>query len=159
MNEHLNVRIWDKNISETDEGESPVGYWREIPDVFGDYQAHAYRTYGEPFSLINFFRTEVQEKIQSGEIIVSRFTGMKDTRGTPIYEGDILQEIMTEEMAANGDSSTLELVFFVMGTYFIGDLGGPFYDHVYSHSPDILQDYVVVGNKFETPELLLNVSL
>ena len=132
MNEHLKYRVWNPKVKNWDDG-----VW--------------------------FYQSgQLDHDTMAGEInkcVVQRFTGMKDTRGTPIYEGDILQEIMTEEMAANGDSSTLELVFFTMGTYFIGDLGGPFYDHVYSHSPDILDDYVVVGNKFETPKLLFDVSL
>lgn len=134
MNDHLKYRVWNPKAKNWDDG-----VWM--------YQSG-----------------QLDHDTMAGELnncVVQRFTGMKDTRGTPIYEGDILQEIMTEEMAINEDSSPLELelVFFATGTYFIGNLGGPFYDHVYSHSPDILGDYIVVGNKFENPELLFDASL
>ena len=70
-----------------------------------------------------------------------------------MYEGDIVAEKITEEMAANGDSAVVGVVYFAAGTFLI-DGDGPLYDRTHSLTPDILEDFVVVGNKFTNPELL-----
>ncbi len=88
-------------------------------------------------------------------IVAQQFTGMKDTNGPAVYEGDWVAEKITAEMAANGDSANVGLIFFAAGTFMInGD--GPLYEHVFSNSPDVLEDYLVIGNAFENPELNLS---
>jgi hypothetical protein len=49
--------------------------------------------------------------------------------------------------------ANIGVVYFAAGTYMI-DGDGPFYEHVYGHSPDILDNHTVIGNKFENSELL-----
>ena len=85
--------------------------------------------------------------------IVLQYTGMVDRNGVEVYEGDIVAEKITEEMAANGDSATVGVVYFAAGTFLI-DGDGALYEHVFSDSPHILEDFIVVGNKFTNPELL-----
>lgn len=87
------------------------------------------------------------------DLIVQQYTGMIDRNGVEVYEGDIVAEKITEEMAANGDSATVGVVYFAAGTFLI-DGDGALYEHVFSDSPHILEDFIVVGNKFTTPELL-----
>lgn len=88
-----------------------------------------------------------------GRFIIQQYTGLKDSKGVEIYEGDIVAEKFTEEMAANGDSATVGVVYFAAGTFMI-DGDGPLYDRTHSLTPDILEDFIVVGNVFENPELL-----
>jgi uncharacterized phage protein (TIGR01671 family) len=85
--------------------------------------------------------------------IIQQFTGLKDSTGKEIYEGDIVCEKMTDEIAFTGDTLNIGRVFFAAGTFMI-DGDGPLYDHTYSLTPDKLEDYLVVGNVYETPELL-----
>jgi uncharacterized phage protein (TIGR01671 family) len=87
------------------------------------------------------------------DAVFQQYTGLKDKNGIPIFEGDIVAEKLTEEMAANGDSATVGMVYFAAGTFMI-DGDGPLYDHVFSASPDILEDYIVIGNVLENKELL-----
>lgn len=84
---------------------------------------------------------------------IQQYTGMKDRKGVEVYEGDIVVEKITEEMAANGDSAIIGKVYFAAGTFMI-DGDGPLYNHVHSLSPDVLEDFIVAGNMFQNPELL-----
>jgi uncharacterized phage protein (TIGR01671 family) len=88
-----------------------------------------------------------------GRFVVQQYTGLKDSKGVEIYEGDIVAEKFTEEMAANGDSATVGVVYFAAGTFMI-DGDGPLYDRTHSLTPDILEDFIVVGSVFENPELI-----
>jgi len=81
--------------------------------------------------------------------VIEMWTGCKDKNGTPIYEGDIL----ANDLIIPHDNDNIGVVYFAAGTYMI-DGDGPFYDHVFGHSPDILDNHTVIGNKFENPELL-----
>lgn len=81
--------------------------------------------------------------------IIQQYTGCKDKNGTPIYEGDIL---VADHDSGEGEAN-IGVVYFAAGTYMI-DGDGPLYEHVFGHSPDILDNHTVIGNKFENPELL-----
>jgi hypothetical protein len=89
------------------------------------------------------------EKLWSAAGDIEQFTGMKTTSGKEVYEGDILAE---KHDGGEGEAN-IGHVFFAAGSFMInGD--GPLYDHIYSLSPDILEDYEVIGNIHENPELL-----
>lgn len=90
---------------------------------------------------------------QSEDFASCQSTGLTDSTGKKVFEGDIVCEKITPEMAANGDSANVGRVFFAAGTFII-DGDGPLYNHTYSLTPDRLEDYLVIGNIFETPELL-----
>ena len=83
------------------------------------------------------------------ELTVQQYTGLKDRNGKEIYEGDIVVE---NHDGGEGESN-IGRVFFTAGTFMI-DGDGSLYDHTYSLTPDILEDYLVIGNIFENPDLL-----
>jgi uncharacterized phage protein (TIGR01671 family) len=89
------------------------------------------------------------KKLENVNGVLVQYTGCKDKNGTPIYEGDIL---VTDHDGGEGEAN-IGVVYFAAGTYMI-DGDGPFYDHVYGHSPDILDNHTVIGNEFENSELL-----
>ena len=91
--------------------------------------------------------------VKDSRYVIQQFTGMVDRNGVEVYEGDIVAEKITEEMAANGDSAVVGVVYFAAGTFLI-DGDGALYEHVFSDSPHILEDFIVIGNKFINPELL-----
>jgi uncharacterized phage protein (TIGR01671 family) len=85
----------------------------------------------------------------AARFVIEMCTGLNDKNGTPIYEGDIL---VADHDGSAGEAN-IGVVYFAAGTYMI-DGDGPLYEHVYGHSPDILDNHTVIGNKFENSELL-----
>jgi hypothetical protein len=128
MTRPIKFRFYDKEYKQ----------WRELPDLYGDYQASAFRTYGDGFEIRHFLSGEAQEKFLSGEIIAQQFTGLLDKSGREIYEGDILKI---------GDRE--KEVIFNMGMFFIDESYGDITP--VSEVDNIVE---IIGNKFENPELL-----
>ena len=91
----------------------------------------------------------LDEMFEKAKGVLVQWTGCYDKNRTPIYEGDIL----ANDLIIPHDNDNIGIVYFAAGTYMI-DGDGPFYDHFFSHSPDILDNHTVIGNKFENPELL-----
>jgi hypothetical protein len=56
-------------------------------------------------------------------------------------------------MAADGDTGNIGKIYFESGTFMI-EGEGPLYERTHNATPNILEDYLVVGNIFENPELL-----
>lgn len=119
--------------------------WRELPDLFGNYQAHAFRTYGEGFELRHFLNSDAQEKILSGDLVIQQFTGLLDKNRREIYEGDICK---WKWQSGEGqiEESTGE-VFFEDGIFFFGrkDLFCTVDSNFLIHTLE------VVSNIFESP--------
>ena len=86
-------------------------------------------------------------------VVIQQFTGLTDSTGKEVWEGDIVCEKMTNEIAYQGWECNVGRVFFAAGSFMI-DGDGPLYDHTHSLTPDKLEDYLVVGNVFESPDLL-----
>ena len=99
-------------------------------------------------------KTEVLLDSDDGEHYkICHFTGLKDRNGKEIYENDILCEKFSTEMAAVGSDANIGYIYFAAGSFML-DGDGSLLVHVFSETPDILEDHLVVGNIFENPELL-----
>lgn len=110
--------------------------WRELPDLYGDYQAHAFRTHGDGFEIRHFLNTEAQDKIKNGLLEISQWSGLQDKNKKDIYEGDYVSSKWFPKIP--------ELVSFERGCFLIAGLP------ICNYSSSELK---VVGNKYEKPKL------
>jgi len=125
--------------------------WRPVMKQFATDERYIRASDGELFSYeADYGGTfSSHEKLEKVNCVLVQWTGCYDKNGTPIYEGDIL----ANDLILPHDNDNIGVVYFAAGTYMI-DGDGPFYDHVFGHSPDILDNHTVIGNKYENPELL-----
>lgn len=104
----------------------------------------------------------LQKLISLNHVHVMQFTGLQDSKGDDIYEGDIIQSLV-EPM--KGDS----IIKVVGEVYFDEKLGGYMFGN--KHSTDKESDTVefgvcmalsdsveIIGNVYENPDLVLGVS-
>lgn len=133
MNRIIKFRVWHRGKKE----------WVHPPGIEPNIL-------GEIVLLGEFCRVPIEEL---NDLEVLQFTGMIDSSGREVYEGDIVCEKMTDEIAFSGETQNMGRVFFAAGTFMI-DGDGPLYDRTHSLTPDKLEDYLVIGNIFENPELL-----
>lgn len=89
-----------------------------------------------------------------------QYTGLKDKNGKEIYEGDIL--FGREE--GDGETTAWKTVYYTVffdikeGTYKIRQKNIK-EDSVWCDTlSDIIDEYEVIGNKFENPELMGNIA-
>ncbi len=93
------------------------------------------------------------DPLDGDEYKVCHFTGLKDRNGKEIYENDILEEKQEANKEIAGFTPNVGFVYFAAGSFMI-DGDGQLFDHILSETPDVLEDYLVIGNIFENPELL-----
>jgi uncharacterized phage protein (TIGR01671 family) len=124
--------------------------------------------------LVKFFR-EVNERRNGGNTVhIMQFTGLMDKNGKEIYEGDIVKQEITINTGFHGNYGLYEITFnnggFIM-TYLKSETGfklprgytGCFLNEIedismklmiFSKQPYQIDQLEIVGNIYETPELL-----
>ncbi len=148
MNNKNKFRAYDKKQKKWLESVPSLEYLLDDPD--GDISHHDVDYESAIYSFPrNLFGDDFK-----GRIVWQQYTGLKDKLDQEIYEGDILQEVLTQEGAVNGDTCTIDFVVFRSGAFQLNDDGELLYDHVFSISPEVLEDFLKIGNIFDNPELL-----
>ena len=84
------------------------------------------------------------------DLEIVQFTGMKDRKGKPVYEGDIVCGSIEPPYETNAHVGEIH---FAAGAFIIDGVG-TMYDQVLSISPDILDGWEIIGNIFEYKHLL-----
>lgn len=104
----------------------------------------------DSLSMIGAYFTLIDMNKLYDDYVIQQFTGLKDKNGREIYEGDIV-EFLT---AVHGNKITGQVVFDE-GQFQIEETCDPLFDALYyqcsNKNPVTLS---VIGNIFETPELL-----
>jgi len=129
----LKFRIWDKADQE----------WTSYPPFFSS--AHG--------KIFEFFPS----KYQAENLVIQQFTGLTDKNGKEIYEGDIIEVELYEKWSSEEPFKAIHVVFYNSNrgafvhakdpkTFPSGMVFDP-----YTFDPMPCE---VIGNIFETPELL-----
>lgn len=128
--------------------------------------------------MISFVRKEIIGKLRNGstsvplkfedkrngeDVIFMQSTGLRDKKGKEIFEGDIL-EIQGIRMvvkfgsyeyieSSKSNGHTLGVVYDGLGFY-VECINAADPDRISPFEPKTLKESYVIGNRFETPELL-----
>ena len=125
----LKFRIWDKGIKR---------WWCEDSQYL---QMDGKKIHPAPWSTLS-------ADLPDEHIVIQQYTGLKDTNGKDIYEGDIIQ------LEGSPISYSIEWDKYQWAINAHGALG---YDPDWNIQPFnhcVYERAIVVGNVFETPELL-----
>lgn len=153
MNRQIKFRTWDKQrkgwVREDDSSLHCQSNWFICPltGKVVDVVALPDNEYCIDYDLEYYM--EGIKIIKESRFVIQQYTGLKDKNGKEVYEGDIVAE---KHDGGEGEAN-IGKIFFAAGSFII-DGDGPLYDHTFSLTPDILEDYLVVGNMLENPELI-----
>jgi uncharacterized phage protein (TIGR01671 family) len=96
-------------------------------------------------------------------LVVQQYTGLKDSKGVEIYEGDIIQALPAPRKGMGIDQSqydymllrTPKIVLYVNGSFRLFDKIPQSYSSLVDYYY-IDADMEIIGNFFENPELITN---
>jgi uncharacterized phage protein (TIGR01671 family) len=144
MNREIKFRVWDV------ENKTMIPWstaWHapcKIPK--GSFEGQIDDVY-LPILIVALLSTETK-------LIVQQYTGLKDSKGKEIYEGDMIK-LPDSRFLGNK-----ECIWTPYGHVWYSDIGGwsVSYNHMYSENSDQLsyinETIEVVGNIFENPDLI-----
>lgn len=142
MSRELKFRAYDKVNSKMLDGVIPVKIQKDQPYMIWGNGMNYLGTYGEQYTMETF--------IQLGQFEIMQYTGLKDSKGHEIYEGDILSDPKaTYEVRWKDEISAFTLIRLETGD----DMRG-FGCYDFSVVNDFIRGSHLIGNIYETPELL-----
>jgi len=148
MNRPIKFRVWDTKHKKFLIGIPPMEYML-------DHDVWSHRDIEEdPCIYLN----NVFSKDFNGRLIFQQYTGLTDSKGNHIYEGDIIKEHHFEDW---GDKIGYEYIGIVVYKEYSDDILYAGYKTIPAKNQNIKfrgnaiqSDCEVIGNIFENPELL-----
>lgn len=125
----IKFRAWDLDFKKM---------WLSHDSCF-EYLIHENKQQTQQASIVGFMISDACHLMQ--------FTGLKDKNGVEIYDGDILSR--TSYHAPN--TAIIAIVIWQNGGFILKH-----HDNLYQLSESNLDNYNVIGNIYENPELLKN---
>lgn len=152
----IKFRIWDKQTKNWLENSSSLhcfSSWTICPftgnlvDYVGDYSCDSFTS--SPAVDYYWQGTTI---IKEPRYVIQQYTGLKDSKGIEIYEGDIVSYEAGEPNRNDGSFyKSISEVKFENGAFWPRPVKQECEDSWYDYE---LRDIIIIGNIFETPELL-----
>lgn len=137
MNREIKFRAWDINKKTF----IPLDYWAIVTTNFNAFG----------IMLKDWENYKEGEYFYEHSQVLMQFTGLKDCNGKDIYEGDLCNAWIIPK----SNHEFINEVIYLDGSFGYKDSDGEF--HPFATHDDIskplIQDWEVIGNVFENPEL------